>query len=297
MKPELLTITYKNSCKPKEPSDIRHVARSLAAMADLLEESYREGCFSELSLDVVFREYRRGSDVFDICIQAGAQVAPLLAPSLPLLPNVLGILGLVKGELPGMLQFLNWQKEHPDSTKESEENGKIILTAPDSKITITNTVYKIANSTVMLQAAQDVAEPLANELTAITVNSSNTEGVPVTKRELSSIKRALLVKKDEFENAYTDKLWIIVARPSLTGGEQWYFKESSESREFGAKVKDINFLDRVVSGMPFGNGDMLKVIMQTKQNMSEKGNLVTKRSVLKVLQIKHRTEQGTLIKT
>ena len=286
----LFKVKFGTNGKGRKQTDIRSLGKSLASLADAIERAnaINMGPVSDLSFNI--KRYEIGSDVFDIAITAANAVGPLVPIALDVV-SILEHIGLVEHDGISLLELFGWKQSNPDYEVTKEENGKVTISAGDmNKIEVNTYVFNMASSPELTKALKDAFEiPLRKGVEAISVSSGGLKGVEQTQETLPNIAPFAPLSKEPVTNIV--KKWLVVTRPNLDKGTDFFFKDGDTNKEKRIQINDDLFVKEVLSGKDFRHGDMLWVDLKEEQYFDTVGRLQTKLSIEKVYTHKSADEQ------
>lgn len=149
----------------------------------------------------------------------------------------------------------------------------------DSDITIVNNhVYHVYNNFEVREAAYKAVKPLEQEgIDSFVIYEKSKKLVEVNKEDVSrfvppSVADRMLVSEE------ITFLQIVTIKFNMNN--KWQFTQGDSV--INANIIDDDFIAKVRNGVPFQDGDILKVKLQ-KEQYQEKGKLKTNYKILEVL--------------
>lgn len=208
----------------------------------------------------------------------------------------LEICGVVISTMVGLIELRKFLKgENPKSIEEGTSSTTIINNNGTTHIS-TNIVYKIySNSPIAKEAISKNFEAINNDLSidGFSIIENDVTLLNIEKNEFDS----LIIQDEEIDEDEKTKVVIAtlnIIKPSFDNGLQWEFLYLGN--RIKAKIKDVDFQNRIDNGEQFAKGNTLVVHLQILQKFDPSlDNYVNKSyMVLKIIEHLSRWEQKKL---
>ena len=273
--------------------DVRSLAPSLLAIADLIDESNRvinqnrasvslkvRGDFeassfeSTLELTLSFYEQTRalllGSDVQDA--KELLQTIGVLGGSALGVRSLLGLLKKIRGRKPKRVRL----------EKQSGAESKAIIELEGEDVETSKPVADLYNDIKVLQAAREIARPLDEQGIDVLELGEKTGGRQrIDKSDLPALEAPLAEVGEETLLDSTYRRVFGVVRPSFSEDYVWTLSDGENN--IRVTMSDTAFLKEVESGAPaFSSGSLIEADVSSVTSRTPTGKLTTRSTINKV---------------
>ena len=273
--------------------DVRSLAPSLLAIADLIDESNRvinqnrasvslkvRGDFeassfeSTLELTLSFYEQTRalllGSDVQDA--KELLQTIGVLGGSALGVRSLLGLLKKIRGRKPKRVRL----------EKQSGAESKAIIELEGEDVETSKPVADLYNDIKVLQAAREIARPLDEQGIDVLELGEKTGGRQrIDKSDLPALEAPLAEVGEETLLDSTYRRVFGVVRPSFSEDYVWTLSDGENN--IRVTMSDTAFLKEVESGaLAFSSGSLIEADVSSVTSRTPTGKLTTRSTINKV---------------
>lgn len=233
-----------------------------------------------VSLDIKATE--KGSFIADLILANGKDI---LSHTIDLLTGkeaeaTKTLIELVGG-FAALITFIKTVGDKKLKSKEELKNGEVKITMDDnSSISVPENVFEAFQSIEIRKSIKEFVKPLeSNGISGIELMEEKNIKFILTKEDVPSFE-VPPTKERELEIA-SSTTYLQIINVSFAE-EKWKFTDGN--KPFFAKVEDESFLSDIQSSkQQFGANDALKVILETRQKISDNG-LKSEYTVTKVLE-------------
>ena len=273
--------------------DVRSLAPSLLAIADLIDESNRvinqnrasvslkvRGDFeassfeNTLELTLSFYEQTRalllGSDVQDA--KELLQTIGVLGGSALGVRSLLGLLKKIRGRKPKRVRL----------EKQSGAESKAIIELEGEDVETSKPVADLYNDIKVLQAAREIARPLDEQGIDVLELGEKTGGRQrIDKSDLPALEAPLAEVGEETLLDSTYRRVFGVVRPSFSEDYVWALSDGENN--IRVTMSDTAFLKEVESGaLAFSSGSLIEADVSSVTSRTPTGKLTTRSTINKV---------------
>lgn len=261
---------------------IKDLAPSLLSLSESFQEiqSFMYPDQQPVSLDIKATE--KGSFIADLILANGKDI---LSHTIDLLTGkeaeaTKTLIELVGG-FAALITFIKTVGDKKLKSKEELKNGEVKITMDDnSSISVPENVFEAFQSIEIRKSIKEFVKPLeSNGISGIELMEEKNIKFILTKEDVPSFE-VPPTKERELEIA-SSTTYLQIINVSFAE-EKWKFTDGN--KPFFAKVEDESFLSDIQSSkQQFGANDALKVILETRQKISDNG-LKSEYTVTKVLE-------------
>lgn len=296
-----ITIAYCGAAVDNGTMDVRDLAPALLAFSDFIADAnkvinqdssqisvrvnadFHQGSF-EIQLAVIKTLAQQIQELWDSSgVDAGGILALL---GLGVAASDCGLIDLIKRVGGRVVKSITESKEQPGKSLISFEGDNNIVVV-DSKVA---QLYRDTNTRKNIEK---VLSPLGRDgIDAFEIrNTGESEIVKrVSKDECKYFK--MPEDSEDMTNVSTQVVWVKILNISFEG-LKW--KLLLGDAKIHATINDEDFKTRVDKRrVQFGKGDMLKVVLETTQNINGGGDIVSQYAVLEVKEIRRPKEKTEL---
>ena len=283
---KLLHITYDGPALQDNEMDVRDLAPSLLAFADILEETNHILYGDKTQIQVNIKgSFKTGSFKVDLnVIQKGVDslIDLFNTKGINAITNILQLLGISLKDTKkiGLFQLIKWLKNRKIKKITKIGKGKTILEVDDEQREVEEKVLDLFKNL-----------KIRNNVEVFVTKPLDKEGINTLKikyqRSVQTIKKE---EKDYFkqpeveDEALEDQIIETNLQPvtvCFTEGNKWRFTDGGTT--FFVLVLDDDFIEKVKSNkISFSAGDIFKVKLRRKQFVTDEG-IKTEYEILKVI--------------
>lgn len=288
-------IAYTGEALENGAMDINDLAPALLAFAELVKRAnVLVGNTQPVRLMLNADSIKRGS--FDVTLEliySGLDQIKLLMGAaedigLKALSDALGIGATIKEGVFWLIQAIGNKKILKVS--ETDDNKVAINLNDNSKIIINQNTYNVFMDHEARSSITKVMEPVKKEgIEGFEIrNPYNYEdkkpSFKVVKDDLQLYETPELETNVVPENMFEQEMLLKIVSLVFDEAQKWRFTDGDTT--FWAKVEDKDFWNSVNSSeQAFRNGDRLKAVCRIVQRIGVNGNIITERSIIKVIEI------------
>lgn len=288
-------IAYTGEALENGAMDINDLAPALLAFADLVKRAnVLVGNTQPVRLMLNADSIKRGS--FDVTLEliySGLDQIKLLMGAaedigLKALSDALGIGATIKEGVFWLIQAIGNKKILKVS--ETDDNKVAINLNDNSKIIINQNTYNVFMDHEARSSITKVMEPVKKEgIEGFEIrNPYNYEdkkpSFKVVKDDLQLYETPELETNVVPENIIEQEVLLKIVSLVFDEAQKWRFTDGDTT--FWAKVEDKDFWNSVNSSeQAFRNGDRLKAVCRIVQRIGVNGNIITERSIIKVIEV------------
>ena len=288
-------IAYTGEALENGAMDINDLAPALLAFADLVKRAnVLVGNTQPVRLMLNADSIKRGS--FDVTLEliySGLDQIKLLMGAaedigLKALSDALGIGATIKEGVFWLIQAIGNKKIL--NVSETDDNKVAINLNDNSKIIINQNTYNVFMDHEARSSITKVMEPVKKEgIEGFEIrNPYNYEdkkpSFKVVKDDLQLYETPELETNVVPENIIEQEVLLKIVSLVFDEAQKWRFTDGDTT--FWAKVEDKDFWNSVNSSeQAFRNGDRLKAVCRIVQRIGVNGNIITERSIIKVIEV------------
>lgn len=288
-------IAYTGEALENGAMDINDLAPALLAFAELVKRAnVLVGNTQPVRLMLNADSIKRGS--FDVTLEliySGLDQIKLLMGAaedigLKALSDALGIGATIKEGVFWLIQAIGNKKILKVS--ETDDNKVAINLNDNSKIIINQNTYNVFMDHEARSSITKVIEPVKKEgIEGFEIrNPYNYEdkkpSFKVVKDDLQLYETPELETNVVPENIIEQEVLLKIVSLVFDEAQKWRFTDGDTT--FWAKVEDKDFWNSVNSSeQAFRNGDRLKAVCRIVQRIGVNGNIITERSIIKVIEV------------
>lgn len=288
-------IAYTGEALENGAMDINDLAPALLAFAELVKRAnVLVGNTQPVRLMLNADSIKRGS--FDVTLEliySGLDQIKLLMGAaedigLKALSDALGIGATIKEGVFWLIQAIGNKKILKVS--ETDDNKVAINLNDNSKIIINQNTYNVFMDHEARSSITKVMEPVKKEgIEGFEIrNPYNYEdkkpSFKVVKDDLQLYETPELETNVVPENIIEQEVLLKIVSLVFDEAQKWRFTDGDTT--FWAKVEDKDFWNSVNSSeQAFRNGDRLKAVCRIVQRIGVNGNIITERSIIKVIEV------------
>lgn len=201
--------------------------------------------------------------------------------------------GPAGGLATGLLGLLKWLRGKTPKATHRIGGGVTVVVAQDgANVHIDESVNLLYADPAIPPAVNNVVKALARpgmeSLEFFGADGREAHPVRITKRDRENIDRIAKQRRAQPERRVRRyETWLRVVSIAFEGKSMWQFKENG--KQIRAHMEDEDFLDRVQRGrVVFRSGTSLRVLLETVTTRFNSGRSRTRRSILRVLDVKDR---------
>mgnify|MGYP001030298992 CR=1 FL=1 len=283
---ELLHIIYDGPALQDNEMDVRDLAPSLLAFADLLEETNRILYGDKTQVQINIKgSFKTGSFKVDLSViqkSVKDMIDLFNTKNANAITNILQILGisLQDAKKIGLIQLIKWLKNRKIKKITKIGKGKTILEVDDEQREVEEKVLDLFRNL-----------RIRNNIEVFVTKPLDKEGINTLKmkyqRNVETIKKGEkdYFRKPEVEDEPLEDQIIETNLQPVTvcfaEGNKWRFTDGGST--FFVLVLDNNFIEKVKSNkISFSAGDIFKVKLRRKQFVTDEG-IKTEYEILKVI--------------
>ena len=288
-------IAYTGEALENGAMDINDLAPALLAFAELVKRAnVLVGNTQPVRLMLNADSIKRGS--FDVTLEliySGLDQIKLLMGAaedigLKALSDALGIGATIKEGVFWLIQAIGNKKIL--NVSETDDNKVAINLNDNSKIIINQNTYNVFMDHEARSSITKVMEPVKKEgIEGFEIrNPYNYEdkkpSFKVVKDDLQLYETPELETNVVPENIIEQEVLLKIVSLVFDEAQKWRFTDGDTT--FWAKVEDKDFWNSVNSSeQAFRNGDRLKAVCRIVQRIGVNGNIITERSIIKVIEV------------
>lgn len=288
-------IAYTGEALENGAMDINYLAPALLAFADLVKRAnVLVGNTQPVRLMLNADSIKRGS--FDVTLEliySGLDQIKLLMGAaedigLKALSDALGIGATIKEGVFWLIQAIGNKKIL--NVSETDDNKVAINLNDNSKIIINQNTYNVFMDHEARSSITKVMEPVKKDgIDGFEIrNPYNYEdkkpSFKMVKDDLQLYETPELETNVVPENIIEQEVLLKIVSLVFDEAQKWRFTDGDTT--FWAKVEDKDFWNSVNSSeQAFRNGDRLKAVCRIVQRIGANGNIITERSIIKVIEV------------
>lgn len=283
------SIRYAGEAVSDGSIPIKDLAPSLLALSEALQQ-YQSIAYpyqESVSLDIKATE--EGSFIVDLLLVNGKDI---LSQAVDMFTGkeseALQSLIAIVGGFTGAIKFIQHLGLKTPKGKEEQADGQVTITFDDkTSMTIPKESYEAGTNIEFRKQTREFVRPLEkNGISAIELIRETEETLRIGKEDTPSFE---VPDKKETELEPTEAITYLQIINISFADEKW--KLTDGGKAFFARIEDEEFVSRVKNNeTQFGANDTLKVLLRTKQKITENG-LKPEYSVVRVLQHIKGTQQ------
>lgn len=283
------SIRYAGEAVSDGSIPIKDLAPSLLALSEALQQ-YQSIAYpyqESVSLDIKATE--EGSFIVDLLLVNGKDI---LSQAVDMFTGkeseALQSLIAIVGGFAGAIKFIQHLGLKTPKGKEEQADGQVTITFDDkTSMTIPKESYEAGTNIEFRKQTREFVRPLEkNGISAIELIRETEETLRIGKEDTPSFE---VPDKKETELEPTEAITYLQIINISFADEKW--KLTDGGKAFFARIEDEEFVSRVKNNeTQFGANDTLKVLLRTKQKITENG-LKPEYSVVRVLQHIKGTQQ------
>lgn len=299
-------IAYNGPLLKSGEMDIRELAPSLLAFADLIENANKVlGSERKIQILLNHDSIRRGSfDITTILQYSALEQVKLFVSAadksgLTSLMLVLGWGTIANDVVVGVFSLIKKIRNRHIKKIEPKGENKVILHIGDTETIVTSKdTLKVFMNINCREAIEKVVKPLEKDgIDSFELRNpdelNNKEPLEIIQKDEVSYFKAPTLKQEE-EKEILPEREITVKITSLTFDKNNKWRLTDGNNTFWAKIEDNEFLNKVENGeISFSNGDMLRIAYYIQQTLKNDA-LSSEYIVTKVLELKKRPDVITL---
>lgn len=282
---ENVTIRYAGMALDNGTMEVRDLAPSLLALAEVFEQTNNKLFKDSNSIKILVNATSKGSFevTLDVVVSFATQIALLLGTqevttAIEIVKLIFGDVGFI-----GLFDLIKKTKNKKITSVNKLSNGQIQINFSDigsnSSITVSSQVFNLYNDKNIRRATKDFTVPLRNEgIENITALSSGIEKIKILKEDID----AFIEPEQEETLLSTYEAIMILGISTLNfKGESW--KVSDGDNTFWAKMADERFQKQVDKNVAsFRKGDKIKAKIKVVQKQLKDSSLKTEYEILEV---------------
>lgn len=288
-------IAYTGEALENGAMDINDLAPALLAFAELVKRAnVLVGNTQPVRLMLNADSIKRGS--FDVTLEliySGLDQIKLLMGAaedigLKALSDALGIGATIKDGVFWLIQAIGNKKIL--NVSETDDNKVSITLNDNAKIIVNQNTYNVFMDHEARSSITKVIEPVKKEgIEGFEIrNPYNYEdkkpSFKVVKDDLQLYETPELETNVVPENMFEQEMLLKIVSLVFDEAQKWRFTDGDTT--FWAKVEDKDFWNSVNSSeQAFRNGDRLKAVCRIVQRIGVNGNIITERSIIKVIEV------------
>ncbi len=288
-------IAYTGEALENGAMDINDLAPALLAFAELVKRAnVLVGNTHPVRLMLNADSIKRGS--FDVTLEliySGLDQIKLLMGAaedigLKALSDALGIGATIKDGVFWLIQAIGNKKIL--NVSETDDNKVSITLNDNAKIIVNQNTYNVFMDHEARSSITKVIEPVKKEgIEGFEIrNPYNYEdkkpSFKVVKDDLQLYETPELETNVVPENIIEQEVLLKIVSLVFDEAQKWRFTDGDTT--FWAKVEDKDFWNSVNSSeQAFRNGDRLKAVCRIVQRIGANGNIITERSIIKVIEV------------
>jgi len=272
-------VVYDGPALEHNTMEVRDLAPALIALGELLEQANLTLNGADVPIQVrVEASFQRGSFGINFDIGSLWQSVLSLMPghlSVESAKNLLADLGFVVDQLArgstiggvgfGLIQFLKWLRNRRIDKVELLQHGQVRVVVDKDQIVLEDRVLKLYRNYRLRQALENAVKvPLDKDgidYFAVADPNASERFVEISREERVFFAAPPVSEEELEETDDTRNLQLL----SVTFKEDNKWRFSDGSSTFYAAMEDPEFLSSVENGRAFSQGDILKVVIGTRQ--------------------------------
>lgn len=266
---EQFAVTYHGPALEAGTMEVRQLAPSLLAVADLVQEANRLGNPGGSPPAVQIVATRPGSFIVDLLLTDAVTMVDRAVDLFAgrAVTATVNLSGLVTIAL-GAMELIRRLRGRRIARQNETRPGYVRLTFDDdTTLEVPTQSVALARDLAFRQAARDLVQPLGSEgITRIVLSRGPADRVSIPAEDLPAF--AIPDAVDELLSDTSREVVVSLLNVAFVHGNKWRLSDGENS--FYATLQDLDFLRRVETNEEeFASGDLLRVRLRTQQWRSD----------------------------
>lgn len=281
MAEQAFELEYDGPALTDHEMDARDFARAVLSAGDLFQEMNRTVYPASGQLSVNIRAVSPGSFGIFLKLLSDAEVG-LLTSQVIAANNLAGLLNIFVG----LLKFVGRRGRSTVVAQEEAAVGTIRLTFDDNEtLEVPSQAIGLSESVTIRRNISEIVSPLnAEGVQTLRVRQEEMEIVRIEKADVPALQSApVLADLAPSALPTTDReAWLVLVAVTFKKRNKWRFSDGDVT--FGARISDAAFQARIDDGEPFRKNDRMRVILRETQWEDGRGELHSKREIMRVIE-------------